>query len=267
MKPSPCLGRRSGRDYAAHCHACARHQPEAAGRVVIPTFSAGYFQGVEFHVCNEWVAHEATVAPIARKVCDIGSDHVSAGNGLAKVLGGLLVAIAAAAYSVTAQAQCTWADPGANPYTGSKAEAVRKLDGIPAGTRERLAELVAARVGFRQVVVTRDQIDAGRLVDLQDMNFGAGRICPGLVDRSMWGVNHQEMALAWQEGKHVVLWFARCGNIARAIDPKARPSIDQLKEDAEAIKARGMQVVSEPGTLAMIAASLIAIFVALRKKS
>lgn len=261
---TPCVGRRSGPGYAAHCLTCARHQPDASGFVVVPSFRAAYLNGIEYQECDEWV-HKSNVAPVARKACDMSRKDVSPRNGLGKVLGGMVVAIAAAAYSVSAQAQCVWADPGANPYTGGKAEAVLKLDGIPQGTRLRLAELVAARVGFRQVLVTRDQIDGGRLTDLRDMNFGDGRICQGAVDRSMWSATHAEPAMAWQEGKHVVLWFVRCGNIARATDPSARETVTQLKENAETIKAQGIRQVSEPEGLALLAVALMSVFVAMRK--
>ncbi len=262
--PSPCLGRRMGRDYASHCHSCARHDPQATGYVVIPSFRAKHAAGQTVHLCDDWLSHAQTVAPLARQVCGLTGSSVTTRKRIGRVLGAALVAALCAAYSIGANAACIWADPGSNPYTGNKAAAVRKLTDIPAGTRERLAELVEARAG-RHVVVTRDQIDGGRYVGLRDMNFGSGRICPGAVDRSMWPVLHQEGAMVFQEGRYAVLWFSRCGNVAWAEDPKARPSVAQLKEQAEAIKDMGVRTVSEPGTLAMLGAALIAIVVAMRK--
>lgn len=261
---TPCKGERLGADLAMPCRSCARHDPQAT-RYIVPTMRSVYRACQTVHVCDEHVTHAETVAPVTRQVCGLTGKSVATRKRVGHVLGAALIAALCAAYSIGANAACVWADPGSNPYTGDKAAAVRKLTDIPAGTRERLAELVEARAG-RHVVVTRDQIDGGRYVGLRDMNFGAGRICPGAVDRSMWPVLHQEGAMVFQEGRYAVLWFSRCGNVAWAEDPKARPSVAQLQDQAEVIKDRAANTVSEPGALAMLGAALISVFIALRKR-
>lgn len=260
---TPCKGERLGADLAMPCRSCARHDPQAT-RYIVPTMRSVYRACQTVHVCDEHVTHAEVVAPVTRHACSLTPIPVNRCKRSAAVLGTALIAVMSALVISSANAACVWADPGSNPYTGDKAAAVRKLADIPSGTRERLAELVEKRAG-RHVVVTRDQIDGGRYVGLRDMNFGNGRICPGAVDRSMWPVLHQEGAMVFQEGRYAVLWFSRCGNVAWAEDPKARPSVAQLKEQAEAIKNMGVRTVSEPGTLAMFGAALISILVAMRK--
>lgn len=131
---------------------------------------------------------------------------------------------------------CPWPDPGRSPYTGDKAAAVRRLP-IPEAEREQLAQMVALRFGWRQVLVQRDGVDGGRLADLRHMNFAQGRVCPGLVDISMWPADRVERALAYSVGPWVVLVFSACGNVALATDT-AVPAPALGARDAHAARQR-----------------------------
>lgn len=263
MTDSKCRGSTAAAN-AGLCQSCSRHDPNATGYVLVPFVRERYLLGHDFVTCDDRLSEGSNVARLTCQVSGVTVRNETGRKRFPLVLGALLIAVSSALFSVSANAMCTWANPGANPYTGDKAEAVRRLEGIPAGTRERLAELVAARAG-RHVVVTRDQIDGGRYVGLRDMNFGSGRICPGEIDRSMWPVNHQEGAMVFQEGKFAVLWFSRCGNVAWAMEPNAKRSEQQIKEELEITAGSVVNTVSEPDTQALIGAALIAVFVAMRK--
>jgi hypothetical protein len=132
---------------------------------------------------------------------------------------------------------CPWPDPGRAPYTGDKAAAVRRLP-IPAAEREQLATMVALRYGWRQVEVRRGSVDGGRLADMRHMNFEGGRVCPGLVDTSMWPADRVERALAYSVGPWVVLVFSSCGNVAMATDT-AVPAPALSARDAHAVRLQG----------------------------
>lgn len=256
MTASKCRGRTAAVN-AGLCQSCSRHDPDATGYVLVPSVIRSYVAGHDVVSCDDRLSAD-TIAPLKDPVCHTPAASVVRRNRWTLVLAVSLICITAA------NARCVWSDPGANPYTGNKAVAVRRLEDIPAGTRERLAELVEARAG-RHVVVTRDQIDGGRYVGLRDMNFGSGRVCPGEIDRSMWPIDHQEGAMVFQEGRYAVLWFSQCGNVAWAIEPTARPSVAQLKDEMRATKGEAISAVAEPGTLWMIGAALIAVFVAMRR--
>lgn len=132
---------------------------------------------------------------------------------------------------------CPWPDPGRAPYTGDKAAAVRRLP-IPEPEREQLAQMVELRFGWRQVLVRSGSVDDGRLADLRHMNFAGGRVCPGLVDTSMWPADRVERALAYSVGPWVVLVFSVCGNVAMATDT-AVPAPALSSRDAHALRVQG----------------------------
>jgi hypothetical protein len=133
--------------------------------------------------------------------------------------------------------KCPWPDPGRSPYTGDKADAVRRLP-IPEPEREQLAQMVALRFGWRQVLVRAGGVDGGRLADLRHMNFAGGRVCPGLVDTSMWPADRVERALAYTVGPWVVLVFSACGNVAMATDT-AVPGPALSSREAHALRVQG----------------------------
>jgi len=192
----------------------------------------------------------------------------------------LLAAVAAAALGAVpaarADAVCPWPDPGRDPYRGDAAAAVERLTAIPEGERRTLAGMVRQRFGGRVVYVGRDQMDDGRLGELRDMNFGAGRVCRGLVDRSSWPAGRHERAVAYVVGRWAVLVFASCNNVAWATNLDALPepvAPEPSRERLEAARgpvlwfwqeqvphAEGGQVrhVSEPGGFALAVLACVA---------
>ncbi len=167
--------------------------------------------------------------------------------------------IGALALLATASAQaatCPWPDPGANPYTGTPAAAINRMSGIPAPYKSELIDLIGMGAGV-QVRVTRDAIlssdGSARYVDLRDMNFGDGRVCPGAVDRSMWPDGHIELATLYSSRGHVVLHFRRCRNLARATDSMVMP--DTLPPPT----AGHTRSVPEPGTGWIVGLALLGI--------
>lgn len=122
-----------------------------------------------------------------------------------------------------------WDNPGQQPYTGGKAEAVMRLGTIPEATRRTLAIMVDGRFGGVQTTWTSAGESTGRFGHLRAMNFGQGRIHPGPVDTSGWAAGHTEGAWIFCADGHCVAWFARCGNVA---------IVDDLHGPAPALSAR-----------------------------
>jgi hypothetical protein len=85
-----CLGRRMGRDYASHCRSCARHDPDATGSVMVPTFRSYYAAAQTVHLCDDWLSHAETVAPVTRQVCGANVPTATERKPQPSVLGGFL---------------------------------------------------------------------------------------------------------------------------------------------------------------------------------
>lgn len=171
-------------------------------------------------------------------------------------------------------AACGWPDPGANPYRGDQADAVMLLTEIPAYERGQLADMVRQGYGARRgkTRVGRSDIDGGRLVNLRSMNSGAGAICRGPVDRSMWPAGRSEAASEYSVGRWSVLVFDSCRNVAladntEALPPPAPPSREGLRTPARlGLFAPGTAApleVPEPGSLALTA---LAVLLAIRMR-
>ena len=149
-----------------------------------------------------------------------------------------------------------WDRPGADPYIGDKAAAVRRLTEIPAETRETLALMVEHKFSAVVTTWTRDGEASGRVGQLFDRNVGQGRSVPGPGDVSGWPPGHREGAMVFAAGGHAVAWFARCGNISRVVDLHA-PAAPLSARDAHAarIGLGGIEAPMRPdGTVVTIPA-------------
>ena len=205
------------------------------------------------------------VAPIARKVCDIRSARVTARNALACVLGVLSM-------SAVAAPGCGPWEPARDPYRGDQAEAVMRLVEIPEIERRQLADMVRQRYGWRRVMVGRDSIDGGRLGELRSMNFGAGRICAGPVDRSTWPAGRHESGLAFTVGRWSVIPFDSCRNVALAsetmalLPPRPYTPAEIRAGQRGGLGALGLPSMSvpEPSTWPLVAVALAGV-VAMRR--
>lgn len=272
--PSPCLGYRLGNDYASHCRACARHVTEPLpGRVgyVVASMQVAYRHGQTVYSCDAYepLQHESSVADLERQVCDTGATEVTLRNRAIKwalAAGAVTIAVAAAIYSAPAHAaQCGPWNPATDPYKGDQAEAVMRLAEIPDAERRVLADMVRQQYGWQRVMVNSTGIVGADLADLRSMNFGAGRICAGPVDRSTWPAGRHEAARAYTVGRWSVLVFDSCRNVALATNLAALPAAKPYTPADVRAGYRGslgslanpMQV-SEPASLALAAVALIA---------
>lgn len=200
----------------------------------------------------------------------------------------LLLASACATTAGAGPTTCRWDNPGANRSLVPAAEAIMRLAEIPLSERRTLADMAGAggkpRHSWRQVTVTRDQIDGGRYIELRNMNWGAqGRICVGPVDRSRWPASEVQRALLYQVGPWAVLVFSACGNVALATDtwqplPPGPPqprrhwpwhadlaslgTADFWLMPLATGPGSGARPAPEPGTLALLAAAAAAAWAA-----
>lgn len=129
--------------------------------------------------------------------------------------------IAATALAVAA---CSWADPGANPYTGNVPAAVQAYADIPPDVRQRLQARMERRQFDDVAAITRDGIEGRHAyANLRGMHFGAGKVC-ATVDRSAWKPGHTERGLVYCEAQHCVIVPTVCRNVARVDRLPAAPA-------------------------------------------
>jgi hypothetical protein len=267
-KPTHCRGQKAGNSYTSNCLSCARLNPDAQ-RYIVPTWRAGYVagSGIPWNECDERLPrlHSQTVRRVTPDVCGQNVASVTKRKRAVFVLGVAVVAVAAALVSVAAHAApaCPWPDPGADPFQGDQAAAVMALAEIPLSERIQIADMVRQQYGWRRVMVTRDAADSGRLLDLRSMNFGAGRVCAGAVDRSMWPAGRHESGRAFAVGRWTVVTFDSCRNVALATDSWAMPApVPETRETVrEGYRGGGGALlapmgVPEPGTWALAGLAL-----------
>ena len=266
-KPTDCLGKRASNDYTSNCRTCSRLNPDAQ-TFIVPTWRAGYVHGsgIPWNECDERLPtlHGQNVADLPRKVCDTSTKAETKRYRLRVVLGVLAIAVLSVGISVAVHAApvCPWPDPGADPFRGDQAAAVMALAEIPLAERIQLADQVRQQYGWRRVMVTRDAADDGRLTELRSMNFGAGRICAGAVDRSMWPPGRHESGRAFAVGRWTVVTFDSCRNVALATDAWAMPApVPETRESVRegyrgGLGALGVSAAPEPGSLALAGLAL-----------
>jgi len=147
---------------------------------------------------------------------------------------------------------CTWRDPGAEPYTGSRHAAVMSFDHIRFDQRLLLSLMVQHRPPSDVVAIGRDGIHGARGysydASVNGMHFGRGRRC-GTVTRDGWDAGHTETARAWCRGRWCVLVPDVCGNVFWTVR-------DQLP--AGVLREATTRSVPEPGALWLVLAGLAA---------
>lgn len=112
-------------------------------------------------------------------------------------------------------AACSWASPGADPYSGPVPAAIEAYADIPAPVRAKLRQRLEKRAYDDIALITRDGIVGKReYADLRGMHFGAGRVCQ-TVDRSAWTAAHTERGLIYCEAEHCIIVPTVCRNVAR----------------------------------------------------
>ena len=111
---------------------------------------------------------------------------------------------------------CTWNNPGSDPYTGNARAAITAFAQIPPGVRAALiARAESKGLAYDEVVaIDRDAIRgrARYAPELRAMHFGSrGRICD-TVSRSGWPAARVETAMVFCESGYCVARPAVCNN-------------------------------------------------------
>jgi hypothetical protein len=166
---------------------------------------------------------------------------------------GMLPALAAAA--------CDWSRPGAAPYRAAGditvATAVESYTDIPPHARADLAARIRGQREDAIVLITAAGLASpqGRASDLRDMHW-AGGLCVGPVVRTAWPADRVEAALVYCSAGHCLAVPTVCGNVARITFTFVERHEPELK--GWDYKPWPVQHVPEPGTLALVAAALVA---------
>lgn len=124
--------------------------------------------------------------------------------------------IAGAVMSTAMLSNCSWNQPGRNPYKGTTAEAVARYTDIPAEARRELAAKIDARQPDDEVTITRNDVFGKYQYSPQitSMHFGQRTVCDR-VDRSGWKLEARERAAVYCTGDHCLIVPEVCGNISR----------------------------------------------------
>ena len=140
------------------------------------------------------------------------------------MLAGVLPAQAAAAKQPAAKAagavtqvkNCSWDQPGHNPYMGDLPSAVDRYTDIPPDVRARLKQRMAARQYDEMVSIRRDSIVGKDVYQsaIRDMHFGNGSVC-NTVSRNKWSADAEERGLVYCESGQCILVPTVCRNVSR----------------------------------------------------
>lgn len=134
----------------------------------------------------------------------------------------LVLAAALAASTVTLPV-CSWDRPGVNVFKGDTVAAVDRYADIPAPTRAKLRQRMAARQYDEVASIRRDSIEGRhRYTDLRDMHFGTGQVCRS-VTRGKWSDNAVERGLVYCEDGHCLIVPTVCRNVSRVTRLPASP--------------------------------------------
>lgn len=125
----------------------------------------------------------------------------------------LLLAVTLAA---AIQPNCSWDNPGHNPYTGSTAAAIDRYTDIPAAVRTTLKRRMEEGQSDDKVSITRDHIAGKYQYDtaIRDMHFGKASVC-ATVTRNKWTESRNEPGAVYCVGEHCILVPRICGNVSR----------------------------------------------------
>lgn len=124
--------------------------------------------------------------------------------------------LAAAAATLLVQPVCSWDRPGVDRYRGTPAAALAHYRDIPSADRAVLARRIAAGIPDDTVQVSRAAISGHYEYEsrIQDMHFGAGRMCR-TVTRAKWRPAHREAGAVYCVNDSCVLVPEVCGNVSR----------------------------------------------------
>ena len=132
---------------------------------------------------------------------------------------------------------CSWDQPGHNPFMGDVVAAIDRYQDIPVDVRARLKQRMAQRDYDDIVSIRRDSLAGKHGYDpvIRDMHFGVDRVCTQ-VSRQKWAAEQQERGLVYCEGSQCILVPTVCRNVSRItrLEPvaAARPVESELLFDA-----------------------------------
>lgn len=126
-----------------------------------------------------------------------------------------LFAIALAA-ATAAPTDCSWDNPGANPYTGTAEAAIDRYVDLPEKVRARLKYRLQYGNPDEVVTITREAITGkhGYNATIRDMHFGKDKVC-GTVSRARWSAQRTEPGAVYCADGHCILVPEICGNVSR----------------------------------------------------
>ncbi|KQQ36046.1 hypothetical protein ASF61_07505 [Duganella sp. Leaf126] len=138
----------------------------------------------------------------------------------------VLSAVALAfATTTTTPIDCSWDQPGVNPYTGSIAAAIDRYPDLPDKVRASLKYRLQYGNPDDTVTITRDAITGGHTYDaaIRDMHFGKDQLCH-TVSRARWSPRHTEPGAVYCADGHCILVPQICGNVSRIVRRDGRPA-------------------------------------------
>lgn len=135
-----------------------------------------------------------------------------------------LFAIAFAAAAATAPLDCSWDNPGANPYTGTAQAAIDRYTDLPEKVRNKLKYRLQYGNPDEMVAIRRNTIEGKHAYNptIRDMHFGKGKVC-GTVSRARWSAARVEPGAVYCADGHCILVPEICGNVSRITRRDAEP--------------------------------------------
>lgn len=118
--------------------------------------------------------------------------------------------------AVAVEPNCSWNQPGLNPYSGTVSAAIERYRDIPPAVRKELKQRIREGQYDDVVSIERDRISGQAVYEpgIRQMHFGSGLVC-NTVSRAKWRPGHKEAALVFCAGDYCILQPKVCGNISR----------------------------------------------------
>lgn len=187
----------------------------------------------------------------------------------------LLCLLSTSAQAVTmSQRDCSWDNPGADPYRGNVSDAVDYFIEIPKDIRTTLKTRITAHQPDEEVAITkyavRSYTGAFYSPVISDMHFGPNLVCNS-VTRHRWPENMVQPAEIYCEGRYCIIVPRICGNISRI--ERADKLYELPKEPHNVPPEYGYGVpgkphgeIPEPGSVLLLLAGVSGIMVVRKKR-
>ena len=125
-------------------------------------------------------------------------------------------ALANNANAANVATQCDWNNPGADRYTGARAEALNNYKDIPASIRQILKEKITAHQYDDHITISRIGMTGKQnYSNGRDMHWGQNKMCKGEFSIVKWNYMHTEAALVYTYKGYSIAIPSICGNVFR----------------------------------------------------